>query len=71
MTVYWSVFTIDADAPLTRDTRQLPAGFDGLNRHAVLHGTDPNYGTEVNSLRAVSVLNLASYLLTAFTHNED
>lgn len=65
LTIYWSVFTIEADAPLTRDTHKLPPGFDGLNRHAVFHGTDPNYGTEVNSLRAVSVLNLASYLLTA------
>lgn len=64
LTVYWSAFTNEADAPLTRDTQKLPDGFDGLNRHAVFHGTDPNYGTEVNSLRAVSVLNLASYLLT-------
>jgi hypothetical protein len=52
------------DIPLTRNTQLLPDGFDGLNRHAVLHGTDPNYGTEINSLRAVSILNLASYLVT-------
>lgn len=52
------------DTPLIRKTHQLPPGFDGLNRHAVLHGTDPNYGTEVNGLRAVSILNLASYLVT-------
>jgi hypothetical protein len=52
------------DIPLTRNTRLLPDGFDGLNRHAVLHGTDPNYGTEINSLRAVSILNLASYLVS-------
>lgn len=52
-----------ADIPLTRNTDLLPAGFDGLNRHAVLHGTDPNYGTEVNGLRAVSILNLASFLV--------
>lgn len=52
------------DIPLTRKTQLLPDGFDGLNRHAVLHGTDPNYGTEINSLRAVSILNLASYMVT-------
>lgn len=52
------------DIPLTRKTQHLPEGFDGLNRHAVLHGTSPNYGTEVNGLRAVSILNLASYLVT-------
>lgn len=48
--------------PLIRDTDTLPSGFDGLNRHAVLHGSDPHYGTQVNGLRAVSLLNLASYL---------
>lgn len=52
-----------ADIPLTRHTDLLPAGFDGLNRHSVLHGTDPNYGTEVNGLRAVSILNLASFIV--------
>jgi hypothetical protein len=51
------------DIPLTRNTKHLPDGFDGLNRHSVLHGTDSNYGTEINSLRAVSILNLASYLV--------
>jgi len=53
-----------ADIPLTRRTQLLPDGFDGLNRHAVLHGTDPSYGTEINSLRAISILNLASHMVT-------
>ncbi|MDH5824216.1 hypothetical protein QFW77_14640 [Luteimonas sp. RD2P54] len=52
------------DISLTRRTKLLPPGFHGLNRHAVLHGIDPNYGTEINSLRAVSILNLASYLVS-------
>lgn len=51
------------DIPLTRNTNELPDGFNGLNRHAVLHGTDPNYATQVNGLRAVSLLNFASYLV--------
>lgn len=59
--IFMSVFF--ADIPLTRNTKKLPANFDGLNRHAVLHGLDPKYGTEVNGLRAVSILNLASYLV--------
>lgn len=60
--IFMAAFYVDI--PLTRSTRLLPDGFDGLNRHAVLHGTDPNYGTEVNSLRAVSILNLASHLVS-------
>lgn len=59
--IFMSAFC--ADIPLTRSTKDLPADFDGLNRHAVLHGLDPKYGTEVNGLRAVSILNLASYLV--------
>lgn len=51
------------DIPLTRNTNELPEGFSGLNRHAVLHGTDPNYASQVNGLRAVSLLNFASYLV--------
>lgn len=59
--IFMSAFV--ADIPLTRSTKDLPANFDGLNRHAVLHGLDPKYGTEVNGLRALSILNLASYLV--------
>jgi hypothetical protein len=59
--IFMSVFF--GDIALTRNTKKLPANFDGLNRHAVLHGLDPKYGTEVNGLRAVSILNLASYLV--------
>ncbi len=60
--IFMAAFYVDT--PLTRNTKELPEGFDGLNRHAVLHGTDPGYGTEINGLRAVSILNLASYLAT-------
>ena len=59
--IFMAAFYVDI--PLTQNTNKLPANFDGLNRHAVLHGTDPNYGTEVNSLRAVSVLNMASFFV--------
>lgn len=60
--IFMAAFYVDI--PLTRNTLLLPDGFDGLNRHAVLHGTDPNYGSEINSLRAVSIVNLASYMVS-------
>jgi hypothetical protein len=60
--IFMAAFYVDI--PLTQNTNKLPASFDGLNRHAVLHGTDPSYGTEVNSLRAVSLLNMASFFVT-------
>lgn len=42
-------------------TRELEPGH--LNRHAVLHGEDTEYGNEINSLKAVSLLSYASWAL--------
>jgi len=35
---------------------QKPKYFSDLNRHEVMHGMDSNYGTEVNSYKALSLL---------------
>ena len=40
-----------------------PANFDGLNRHQVLHGESLDYPTEINSLKAISLLNYLSWVL--------
>ena len=61
--IQWAVF--QESSPLTANTKELPANFDGLNRHAVLHGVNPNYGTEANSLRALSLLNYVAYALSS------
>ena len=46
--------------------------FDGLNRHLVLHGESIDYGTELNSLRAISFLNyIAQALLREYADDED
>jgi hypothetical protein len=34
-----------------------------MNRHEILHGTDTNYGTELNSLKAISLINFVSTVL--------
>lgn len=39
-----------------RHRRNKHSGYDVLNRHEILHGSDKNYGSEVNSLRAISLL---------------
>lgn len=57
----WEVFR--SQAPLTLNTKKLPEDFSGLNRHKVLHGVDCNYASETNALRAVSLLNFASFAL--------
>lgn len=40
------------------------AGFTELNRHAVMHGEALDYGTEENGLKAISLLNYVSYVLS-------
>ena len=43
--------------------QQQPDGLTELNRHAVLHGAVIDYGTEENSLKAISLLNFCAFLL--------
>ena len=50
--------------PLWEDTRWLEDSFDGLNRHQVLHGMTVDYDTELNSLKAVSLLDYLSWVLS-------
>ena len=39
------------------------SGHRGLSRHGVLHGTDPDYGTRVNCLKAASFLGFIAWLM--------
>ena len=49
---------------MTRGKRaQQPRDFTELNRHRVLHGEVTNYGTEQNSLKAISLLNYCATVL--------
>ena len=51
--------------PLALPVNQRPDNFSGLNRHQVLHGEVSDYGTEVNSLQAMALLNFCSFILKA------
>ncbi len=53
----------EKDSPFSKNTDQLPKGFDGLNRHEVLHGLSTSYASEVNSLRALSALGYVDFVL--------
>ena len=52
-----------AEHPISMSEAQRPPGFDGLNRHQILHGESLTYHTEMNSLKAVSLL---SFLVGCF-----
>ena len=43
---------------------QRPDNFSGLNRHQVMHGEVSDYGTEINSLQAMVLLNFCSLMLS-------
>jgi hypothetical protein len=52
-----------AEHPISMSEAQRPPGFDGLNRHQILHGESLTYHTEMNSLKAVSLLSFLSWVL--------
>ena len=49
--------------PLTMSAVQRNASFNMLNRHQVIHGEVTTYGTDANSLRAISFLFYVGYVL--------
>ena len=51
------------DAPLWTDSRSLDDTLEGLNRHQVLHGLKTDYNTELNSLKAISLLDYLCWVL--------
>ena len=57
---------LDNDWPLImnwKQRQQEPDGWSHLNRHQVLHGEVVDYGTEENSLKAISLLNYCATVL--------
>lgn len=50
------------ERPLTLSHKTRPGGFSGLNRHQVVHGESTDYGTEENSLKAMSFLNFCAFV---------
>ena len=49
--------------PISASEHEREEGFNLLNRHMVLHGESVDYGSKVNSLRAISLVNYVSQAL--------
>ena len=45
--------------------------FSDLNRHQVLHGEATDYGTEVNSLKAISFIRFCGFVLSDMTEDPE
>lgn len=52
--------------PISYSFNQRTKEFSELNRHQILHGEITNYGTETNSLKAISLLSYVSYVLDLY-----
>ena len=59
--VFFDLF--EGSAPLWQSERERESTFNELNRHQVLHGEVFDYGTEINSLKAISFLTCLSHIL--------
>ena len=53
--------------PVNASERELSRDSGALNRHAVLHGTAFDYGTRINGLKAVSLINYVATTLPEST----
>jgi hypothetical protein len=50
--------------PVSASKHERKEGFNELNRHMVLHGESLEYGSKINSLKAISLLNYVAHVLT-------
>lgn len=55
--------------PIGASEHERPKDFNELNRHMVLHGESLDYGTKVNGLKAISLINYVADVLTLGNEN--
>jgi len=51
--------------PIGMSEHERDKGFSKLNRHMVLHGESVDYGSKINSLKAISLINYVAHVLKA------
>jgi len=50
--------------PISASEHHRSTEFSALNRHMVMHGESLDYGTKINSLKAISLINYVAHVLT-------
>lgn len=60
-----------AALPIGTSEDQRPEGFSALNRHMVMHGESLDYGTKINSLKAISLVNYVADVLAPKKESSD
>ena len=56
--------------PISLNKKERSEHFSELNRHQVMHGESLDYGTEINSLKSISLLNYITQVLQLDEENE-
>lgn len=67
------LYPLTQSIPISASANERPEEFNDLNRHQVIHGESIDYDTEINSFKAISLLNYVSYVLSqdSFDIDED
>lgn len=58
------LYPLTQPLPITASSSERQEGFNELNRHQIIHGEITDYDTEINSLKAISLLNYVSWVLS-------
>lgn len=63
--VFWAALLspLGQKIPINFSSSERGEGFEGLNRHLVMHGESLDYGTATNSLKCISLLSYAAWVL--------
>jgi len=57
--------------PISASQNERDDKFNELNRHQVLHGESTSYDSEINSLKAISLINYLAQVLMKPEDNEN
>lgn len=57
------LFPLSHSLPISASEHERGEIFNELNRHQLLHGEVVDYGTEINSLKSISLLNYVTQVL--------
>jgi len=65
------LYPLTQPLPISASANERTEDFSDLNRHQVIHGESTTYDTEINSLKAISMLNYISYVLNQDSADSD
>jgi len=65
------LYPLTQPIPISASANERAEEFNDLNRHQIIHGETTDYDTELNSFKAISLLNYVSYVLSQSSFETD